>query len=435
MQLRPAAGEYLPGGGIPYIQDEVTGGLGQKGNGYGFGLEIEFDLPDDAKRETRLTSTPAFHALAAECAQILASSEKPNSSSKASPNELTSKLLSVIREKIDCVYRAVGWNSLVDLEENPPNENASGSYSGYFYKCIVEEVHGHQFPTSPTDEVLDILDDLIHPSKRSFSADLIKAITRDLKSAGLMQNSRIHSYHAGRSEGYSDRRDGWRMEWDSTVDGELISPILFDTPATWEDLAKVLEILKKHGVTASPRAGGHIHVSTHNYDLEGYLRLASMVEQFQDVLFRLASDPVRRNHRGIDYTDPMIEPVARDSTLEKLKDRYGHRQLINYESVNEDRSQRVQDHVEFRMWDGTLDPAVIQARVKICLGMVAAAHQGVKLQREGGVELVGAHASNLSGATDESFHELAQLIFSDCDLREQFHRLYDLTSWQSFGSI
>jgi hypothetical protein len=87
------------------------------------------------------------------------------------------------------------------------------------------------------------------PRGRDSEATLA-AIAEDMNRARISQHRSMVGYHAGRVNGYSDARDAWRLERDTTVSGEIVSPILYDTPETWRDLATVCDIIRRHGGTA-----------------------------------------------------------------------------------------------------------------------------------------------------------------------------------------
>src|SRR5207248_9132878 len=68
------------------------------------------------------------------------------------------------------------------------------------------------------------------------------AVARALHEAGLASSPRQEAYHS------TSRVPGkWTVEHDATVAGEVVSPILQDTPETWAQLERVCQILQSHG--------------------------------------------------------------------------------------------------------------------------------------------------------------------------------------------
>ncbi len=269
----------------------------------------------------------------------------------------------------------------------------------------------------------------------------LQAIAEDMHRAGISQIRSMDRYHASMRQGYSDARDAWRLERDATVAGEIVSPILYDTPETWRDLATVCDIIRRHGGRASINAGGHVHVSAHNYDhtVENHNRLMRMVDGYQDTLFRLASNPSRGRHRGTNWCRPNTVPSQgyRDIGQARMANA-GHHLAVNMQSV----AGRHSDHVEFRMWDASLDPGIIQSQIKVSLGLTEAAFRDAgtaTAPHPGTGDRVGAHharfgTGRLQGEqwreATRSFRGLVDSIFHRDSDKEQITGLFAITKWQ-----
>jgi hypothetical protein len=263
------------------------------------------------------------------------------------------------------------------------------------------------------------------------------AIGRDLHAAGLTRSPRQEGWHHQAPS--EDHQGGWRYETDSTVHGEIVSPIMYDEPDTWQNLAKVCEIVRRHGGIASARTGGHIHVGLHDYDhtVERHNRLLSMAAGHQDTLYRLASNPDRRDHRGLYYCRPNQDPGRGYSSISSVRaSNQGHSPGIgiNFGNVHGQRT----DHVEYRMWDGSLNPGVIQAQVNLSLGMTAAAARGGFTPPR--AERVGSHLASNPGRrqlrgeawreSTRNFRQLADTVFRRAANSAQAAALFAATRWQ-----
>lgn len=268
----------------------------------------------------------------------------------------------------------------------------------------------------------------------------LQAIGRDLHAAGLTQTPRMLGYHQGRgTEGYTDNPDGWRLESDSSVAGEIVSPIMYDTPETWNNLAQVCEIVRRHGGQATARTGGHVHVSAGDYDhtISNHHRLISMVAEHEDTMYRLAQNPAARAHRGLTWCSPNILPSEGYTSLRDVHVRNSSHDLgVNMQSLH----GRSSDHVEYRMWDGSLDPGVIQAQVKVSLGVTEAAFRSGGQQSSPAREPVGTHLTRnprrqrLTGEAWQentaSFRRLVDTIFRREQDKAQATALFAATRWQ-----
>jgi hypothetical protein len=264
-------------------------------------------------------------------------------------------------------------------------------------------------------------------------------IAHDLADAGLAEDSTIWGYHEPRIGGYTDARDGWRLEEDSTVDGEIVSPILFDTPETWQDIEAVCAIVRAHGGIATVSTGGHVHVATGNFDhlAANHARLLRLVAAYQDTLFRLATNPERRTHRGTAWCTPNPTASAGFESVTQVRQRNSsHGVALNLSAVH----GRPNDHAEFRMWDGSLDAAVIQTQVKLSLGLTEAALRTSGHAGDLQVDPLGGHhhafgdrGGRLRGedwrAATRSFRALVDTVFHRAVDKAQATSLFAITRW------
>ncbi|HUR01408.1 MAG TPA: hypothetical protein VM347_02610 [Nonomuraea sp.] len=253
-------------------------------------------------------------------------------------------------------------------------------------------------------------------------------IARALHEAGLAAESGVLAHHIGHERGYGEARDGWWVELERTasVAGEVVSPILRDTPETWHRVAQVVEIIRAHGGEAGPGVGGHIHVGTPDYrEVINYLKLLDSVRGHQDILFRLAQNPVAEGglHRGYKHSMPNVaRPGLRPYHFQALIDANGPSSAVSMATVR----GRADDHVQFRLWDGSLETGVIQAQARLSLALADGALAGDGVGHP--PELVGHHRER--GDDSESFRRmLDELPLHDLD-KEQLISLYAITGWQ-----
>lgn len=213
------------------------------------------------------------------------------------------------------------------------------------------------------------------------------AIARELYNLGICGNSSMSGYHGRRVPGK------WTLERDGSVTsggrgGELISPILQDTPETWRTLQTVCEVAKRHGATVNTKTGGHIHIGAAD-NLDGkrqrWRRFFKMTAGFENVFHRLAGGEQgifrgayddhytrsarRQMERGIRMYMPEegeLEEYQEIIGRDVAEDKYRSINLLPFKSKKT---------VEFRAFNGTLTPEIIQANVKYAAGLVNAAER------------------------------------------------------------
>lgn len=266
-------------------------------------------------------------------------------------------------------------------------------------------------------------------------------IARDLHAEGLTPQPHQTGYHSNNGD-YSR----WRFETDATVHGEVISPVLYDEPESWNQLSRVCEIVRRHGGRATARTGGHVHVGVGDYDhtVENHTRLLGAFKENEDTLYRLAQNPERRAHRGTSWCRPNMAPAGPYVNPRGLAAMHsGHGLGMNFGAAH---SGQASDHVEFRMWDSSLDPGVIQAQVKVSLGMTHAALASRGGPAPGPAEPIGTHraanaglgrGARLRGETwqqdTRGFRRLVDRVFTRDVDKAQATALFAVTRWQRAG--
>lgn len=177
-----------------------------------------------------------------------------------------------------------------------------------------------------------------------------------LQEAGLSESRYMAHYHA------ENDYDSWRIEEDGSVDAEIVSPILYDTPESWEQLKKVCDIIKENGGRATVHTGNHVHIGASRSREDRVGAFAAAVSH-QDVIRRLATNPESGTHRTAGLYAGYTAPFDRND----IANVYSSSRSLNYlnrsSMLNFGTGSRTSHTIEFRDPDGSLDPAHIQANV------------------------------------------------------------------------
>lgn len=188
-----------------------------------------------------------------------------------------------------------------------------------------------------------------------FNGGDTRAIARDLYDAGLIEEPRQRGYHSSHAPGM------WSFETDGSVSGgEVVSPVFRDTPEAWRQIETICDVVRRHGGSVSYNCGSHVHIGSArplDGDSERWDRILRICRENEDLLYRLAAggDELGGQHRGTNYARPVgnLVSIGRGS---------------RYHAVN-----RRANTVEFRYFNGTLDPRQIQTNVRLAHGMIQAA--------------------------------------------------------------
>lgn len=234
------------------------------------------------------------------------------------------------------------------------------------------------------------------------------AIARELYDLGICSSPQMVRYHSNGVPGK------WKLERDGSVTsggrgGELVSPILKDTPETWRQIETICEVARRHGARVSMETGGHVHVSTDPLDgkRQRWRRLFKAFHGVEEAVFRFSGGELG-TYRNTHYSASSISDMqtgisARMPEEGNIND---FRQALTRTTIGRDRYKSinfqsfcdgVRDTVEIRAFNGSLTPGVIQANVKLSAGLIHAAERS-RIHGEG------------EGLTTDSFRRRGQLI-------------------------
>lgn len=178
-----------------------------------------------------------------------------------------------------------------------------------------------------------------------------QAIARELHRRGLIPQPRQTGYHSLRAPGM------WAFETDGSVDGEIVSPVFRDTPEVWRQIEEVCQVIREHGGRVDSRCGAHVHIGRVPLDHDNvrFQNLVNLWKSNEDLLYRIgAGGESGGQHRGTTYARPLASNIGITS---------------HYAVINNCRSQTI----EFRVFNGTLDPKQIQTNIRLAHAMVNAA--------------------------------------------------------------
>jgi hypothetical protein len=261
-------------------------------------------------------------------------------------------------------------------------------------------------------------------------------VAAELHTRGLCASPEPLPYHTGSRDGL------WSVEHDRSVTtvfdsddggapvvvgGEVVSPPLRDTPESRQQVAVVLDVLRRCGAEVNRSCGLHVHVgadalrdpaaarpggdpalrSAHEPArdlLPALSRLAMLASVcFEDLVFRLASAE-GGTHRGqaffYRHCRPLAQPLRPSyASLAELTGALGvdggepRRAALNLTNIGDPHK----DTVEFRQCNGTLDGRVVQAFCRLCAALVGAARWHKDLARLA-PEPLGSHFARPGGA-------------------------------------
>lgn len=218
------------------------------------------------------------------------------------------------------------------------------------------------------------------------------AIAMELHAMGICSSPSMQRYHSARMEGK------WILESDGSVTsgrrgGELISPVLTDTPETWRQIEKICEVARRHGARVNTETGGHVHVGAEDA-LDGkrqrWRRFFKAATGFEEAFHRLAGGEQGRFRDSHYAPSSLAQNRAGITTrLPQDGDTAEFQNVIRgigrgkYQSINLSPFCSSKKTIEFRAFNGTLTPGIIQANVKYAAGVINTSVRSRIQQSEG----------------------------------------------------
>lgn len=260
------------------------------------------------------------------------------------------------------------------------------------------------------------------------------AIARDLYREGICAYPEMIGYH---SRSHPSVPGKWKMEYDGSVSnrstrrgGELVSPILSDTPETWKTIERVCEVAKRHGAQVNYKCGGHVHVDMEPLDTarQRWRRFFKSISGYEEAIYRFAGGTQGRYriNPNSDYAAP-FESRARQGTIARFEmnneedvrdlarriggpsdyDRY---KGINLTNIRDNKIKAV----EFRYFNGSLEPSQIQANIKMAVGVMTASEKAKTRNTTESMERRGTMLKNttLNERSNEAIMKFVDVFFT-----------------------
>ena len=140
------------------------------------------------------------------------------------------------------------------------------------------------------------------------------AIARELYELDIVSSPRRLSYHSRNEPGkWKLERDGF--VYDGDAGGEIVSPILKDTPETWEQIKVICDVAKRHGARVDQRCGGHVHINMEKLDTarQRWRRFFKTIEVYEDYIYRAAGGDLGRVRSNARHYATPFSPRADES--------------------------------------------------------------------------------------------------------------------------
>ena len=272
------------------------------------------------------------------------------------------------------------------------NQEGPSTDDGFFYCDNLEEFN--RTYENISDELINYeYENVLNGNTSTFGIELefvggdADSIASELYDLGITVAPYRLNYHARVSD-----NSKWKLERDGSVSsgnqgGELVSPVLKDTPETWRQIEVICEVAKRHGARVNQSCGGHVHIGMNKLDTarQRWRRFFKMIENYEECLYRAAGGDLGRIRRNASsYATSFSERASEanrmtfrmdnDEDVRVMAERVSRMNRyygINLKNIATDRAPTV----EFRYFNGSLNPKQIQANIKLAAGIINASEK------------------------------------------------------------
>lgn len=158
------------------------------------------------------------------------------------------------------------------------------------------------------------------------------------------------------------------------IGGEVSTSIMHDTKEEWQNLCTLLTLLKSLNATITDKCSTHIHIGSQilGYGPENILRFLKVWTVFENIIYKFSINGTFPRSGILEYASP-IRPLYnakgfRYSSLRNLCfDKSKGLNLKNYYPTKE---EEVNNTLEIRTPNGTLNPIVIENNVNFFLSLL-----------------------------------------------------------------
>ena len=244
-----------------------------------------------------------------------------------------------------------------------------------------------------------------------------------------------------------ERIGKWKRENDISISNrgrEIISPKLYDSKKTVEEIYKINEILQNIGMKAVETTGGHVHIGADYITEEaGFRELLELWGNAEEIYYLISNRAGELPRKGIEeYAKPIsydlqesdINGMEADDFIEKaqsiLKSRY---RGLNIQNINVDNKKNT---IEFRLSNGTLDGDTWIENIRLYGRTVEIAQKlGEISEKLENKEEIPEEEKRLYGlkerlkqniSLDEKMEILMEILFYDEEERKVYQKRYEV---------
>ncbi len=244
----------------------------------------------------------------------------------------------------------------------------------------------------------------------------------DLKISNNFEN--IDNYYID-----DDKYKHWSFSYDISLNkgAEAISPILNDSPKTWEEINKMCNFLNKYA-QADEHTGGHIHIGVQELgsSYDSWLNFIKIWMVYENIIFRFSNGSFLTSRPNLNrYAKPLskdFHSIFNDLTNLTLKEIVSTINNSKFQAVNFGNAynyEQIADKntIEFRCPNGTLNPIIWQNNINFFVKLLnyskSSAFDTYKIEKRDIINKTLLNYDNYNKIDLDEAIELCDMIFNN----------------------
>lgn len=177
--------------------------------------------------------------------------------------------------------------------------------------------------------------------------------------------------------------NSWRIGSDGSLNkgGEIRTPILHDKEKNWNDVKKVCCIVNS-GASIGEKTGGHIHIGAHalGTKTDSWINFIKLWSVYENIIYRFSyGNFLTARPSMLEYARPISKSLwdiskklninkKLDGIINNIQtDRYNG---VNFKNVELGKGFFIDNTIEFRCPNGTLEPVIWQNNVNLFVNLL-----------------------------------------------------------------
>ncbi len=164
------------------------------------------------------------------------------------------------------------------------------------------------------------------------------------------------------------------IDFTTTLGGEVSTPIYHNTFQNWQDLQKLLKILKEMQALITDKCSSHIHIGSQIFanETKYAIRFIKLWVIFEPIILKYSINGSHARRNIFYYAQPISGLYSLKDLNNSDFDRYrlSKYKAVSYFQFSNTKAEQSYNTIEIRTPNGTLDPTIIQNNINFFVSLM-----------------------------------------------------------------